>query len=222
MWSWVSSPTCTVTFKGYARCLPCAGLACTECCLLLLECVLVVPHWVTRAMDGYRMISELVSFGEGWMWMEFPLGKACLRFWARWRFSGRIGQIQSCLPFNESQVYELCQPNTCRLWKAWRKRHGPVWSNAFCRGKLARHFFLQKEGGKLSVGSSWRVTQFSLDTGLGLCPSLSCDWGLGTLVCLLNRAGLSASVFLSSKWGKHPPSPLVRRLPGVKLYIVLL
>lgn len=27
-------------------------------------------------------------------------------------------KFKVALPFNESQVYELCQPNTCRLWKA--------------------------------------------------------------------------------------------------------
>lgn len=62
-----------VAFKGHARCLPCAGLACTECCVLLLECVLVVPHGVARAVDSYRVVAELVSWGEGWMCIELYL-----------------------------------------------------------------------------------------------------------------------------------------------------
>lgn len=36
-------------------------------CWLGLYRVLLVAFGVARAVDGYRVISELVSFGEGWM-----------------------------------------------------------------------------------------------------------------------------------------------------------
>lgn len=145
-------------FKGHARCLPCSALACTKCCLLLLECALIIPCEVARSQSDVRV-------GELWG----MLGKAGLGFWARWRLSERTDQIQSCLPFNESQVYKLCKPNTCRLWKARRKGRGPVWRDAFCRGKFARSFFPQKEGGRpYQLGDPGG----SLSTGPGLCPTL--------------------------------------------------
>lgn len=81
VWSWVSAAAHMVGFKGHARCLPCAGLY--RVLLVAFGVCSYRSFGVARAVDGYMVISELVSPGDAGRGWAVPLGKASLWFWAR-------------------------------------------------------------------------------------------------------------------------------------------
>lgn len=63
------------------------------------------------------------------------------------------------------------------------KDMGPFGGMPSAGGSLPGLFFFKSRQGDCQLGApDGLVIQFSLDTGLGLCPYLPCsDWGLGYL-----------------------------------------
>lgn len=70
-----------------------ASLACTKCCLLLLECALIVPCGIARTVHGYRVLSVCELWGR--------LGMDGLYLWVKqaWGSGPGGGSLEELIKF---------------------------------------------------------------------------------------------------------------------------